>query len=90
MTYCTREAQAMALDGARGTSLIRESARALILSSTDTVLHVLYEGCTSTETCGQERYYYVYTVPGHQTHGVDHIYCMARNYSNATATLAVL
>jgi hypothetical protein len=33
MTYCTREAQAMALDGARGSSLVRESARARILQT---------------------------------------------------------
>lgn len=31
MTSCTREAQATALDGARGISLIRENARARIL-----------------------------------------------------------
>jgi hypothetical protein len=43
MTYCTREAQATALDGARGISLIRESARAPIeQSDTDTSLTSLY------------------------------------------------
>jgi hypothetical protein len=56
MTYCTREAQAMALDGARGTSLIRESARAQRSYLVRVMgLHGIYNGYTMTRQVARER-----------------------------------